>query len=176
MESFPCIIQLLGDEPLREAILNSPFAPYADTFVKSVHTVREHPKSRIIYGMRGIKHFMQTGRVPGFYGQFVQEGDLEVRRQMVLKTREFFEQRLDRVFLLDEEQFPIDDGISLEMYGEKKLMIASTSDKYPYKYILLTEPGILATYKDFFEALIDSPMVYPKEETLEMFDRNSGLK
>jgi len=176
LESFPCIIQLMGDDVLRGAMQNTPFEPYIDEYIKIISNVRDNKKSTFLYGMKGVKKFLETGKMPGFYGQFMNVEDPAVRRMMIESVRKWFAKNVDHVHILDESRFAIDDGISFELYGGRQLMIASTSDSYPYQYMIIHEPNICRAFEDYLYSLKDSEDVYPVEKTLEQYDIGSGLK
>jgi len=174
LESFPCIIQLMGDDVLRGAMQKTPFEPHIDEYIKIISNVRDNKKSTFLYGMKGVKKFLETGKMPGFYGQFMNVEDPAVRRMMIESVRKWFAKNVDHVHILDESRFAIDDGISFELYGGKQLMIASTSDSYPYQYMIIHEPNICRAFEDYLYSLKDSEDVYPVEKTLEQYDIGSG--
>lgn len=68
--------------------------------------------------------------------------------------------------MINEETFPVSDGIEIELYRKNKDSLCSTSDEIPFGFIMIDESGICEAFYGYMEDLLDSKYLYSAEGPL----------
>lgn len=166
-ESHPCVTRMFYPELLKSEMENIYIRVMLERY-ESILYENQGKQSISYFGMAGMENFLSTGKLPGIYGLYTRSYTPAERKKML----EYFAEKLYtenwRSYLLKDEIFCIEDGINIELYGEKKIFFISTSAKFPFGIIEIEEKGICEAFRDYFESLRESGSVYGEEDTERM--------
>lgn len=167
-ESFPCLT-LMFPEEMRKQILSDPkLKSYASAYFEIPKVSSNHHIN--IFGMKGIKAFIETGHLPGLLDSFFVAETMDVRKCM-LQT--FYDQLVHpqrRFYMINEEVFNESEAFGIEMYGRNRVVFCSSSADYPFGFISIDEPGICDIFASYFDNFVQSHYVYSIEETIVKFE------
>lgn len=167
-EAFPCIAMMVPEE-MKQVLMQDPqFGSYAEAFFNQANI----PANQIIniFGMKGMKNFIQNGKVPGIFENYVQKIDLDMRKAMCTNFYQHLKNQTRQFYMINEETFPVSDGIGIELYGKNKVSLCSTSDEILFGFIMIDESGICEAFYGYMEALLDSKYLYSTEETIVKYE------
>lgn len=121
-------------------------------------------KSSVMYfGLSEIERFIESGKLPGIYGEYTRSYSIEERRQMLNMLLKNLAVGNIRKYLLKEEFFDYNSLINIELYGSEKLHFLSlkskAGDRTPFEFIEIKEQGICEAFQDYFMALKESEEV-----------------
>ena len=167
-ETFPCLALLVPQEMQEELKKNPEFGTAAAAYFD----VLDFPQSQIIniFGMKGMKKFIQTGHLPGVYDHYLHEVSMECRQAMILNFYQHLKNHTRQFYLINEEELSASEGLSLELYGKNRMVLCSTADDSPFGFIMIDEPGICEAFYSYIENLLESRFLYSVEETIERYE------
>lgn len=167
-ETFPCLALLVPEE-MKEALKQD---TSVGTYAKAFFEQADIPANQIvnIFGMKGMKHFILTGELPGIFSHYIPGVSMETRKAMLANFYQHLKNQTREFYMINEEEFPVSDGFGIELYGKNKVAFCTTSDDIPFGFIMLDEPGICETFYSYMENLLDSKYLYSKEETIVKFE------
>lgn len=167
-EDFPCLALLVPQEMQEELKKNPEFGDAAAAFFEA----SDLPSSQVIhiFGLKELKKFIQTGHVPGVYDHYLHEVSMECRQAMILNFYQHLKNHTRQFYLINDEELPACEGMSLELYGKNSVVLCSTEDESPFGFIIIDEPGICEAFYGYIENLLDSKFLYSVEETIERYE------
>lgn len=167
-ESFPCLALLIPEEMQEELKQDPELGEAAAAYFE----VPDMPSSQVIniFGMKGIRRFIQTGHVPGVFDHYLHEVSMEYRQAMIMNFYYHLQNRTRQYYMINEKELSASEGLSLELYGKNRVVFCSTEDESPFGFIIIDEPGICETFYSYIENLLDSRFLYSEEETIERYE------
>ena len=167
-EMFPCFALLVPEEMKETLKQDASVGTYAKAFFEQA----DIPANQIvnIFGMKGMKHFILTGELPGIFSHYIPGVSMETRKAMLANFYQHLKNQTREFYMINEEEYSVSDGFGIELYGKNKVAFCTTSDDIPFGFIMLDEPGICETFYSYMENLLDSKYLYSKEETIVKFE------
>ena len=167
-ESFPCIVLMFPDE-IRQQIMQSPdLKEYAAAFFEVPKVAGDHFIN--IFGMKEMKHFIETGRLPGVFDQYFVAETMEMRKWMLKTFYDHLIARTRQFYMINEDAFHESSSLGIEMYGRNRVVFYSSSADYPFGFITIDEPGICDIFAGYFDNFVQSRYVYSIEETIVKYE------
>ena len=167
-EEFPCVALMIPKEIQEQLKADETIGEYARAFFKQPDAEAEQFIN--IFGMKGMKHFIQTGHFPGVYDRYLKVQSVADRRRMVESFHQHLTAHTRRFYMINEEKFEADGGYGMELFDQKKVVFASASDEFPFGFLSIDEPGICHVFSAFFGNFLETDFVYSEEETIVRFE------
>lgn len=175
VEPLPCFAYYT-DRELLEAKLNKEF-PYYEPLLEAVdryyNYFRQVSRGMLnVFSLKNLRQFMEDGCL--VYPEEIYHLLTPIERMTALKQirddllydrRNLFALDDDKLFLNSAMEFIYESTDCLRLILHYKI-----EGRVIYKTIELREPGIIATFKEFFSSLPDSDYVQPTETTLAALD------
>lgn len=123
------------------------------------------------FGLLEIESFIESGKLPGIYGEYTRNYNIEERRLMLNNYLKSLSEGTTQRYLLKEDAFDYKSLINIEMYDSKRLyflsIMSAEKGNNPLKFIEIKEKGICVAFYDYFEYLKESEKVYDSTITTE---------
>ena len=167
-EECPCVALLVPEEG-QEILKQDPrIGKYAEAYFEQPKVTASQYIN--IFGMRGMKEFIQTGHLPGVFDDYFHVDAIEARRAMIENFHQHLLTQTRRFYMINEEKFTECGGYGIDLFGKNKLMFYSTSTEFPFGFLTIDEPGICEVFYSYFENLLESECLYSLEETIARYE------
>lgn len=168
-EDFPCLLLMFPESMQERLKKDSKIGSYAASYFAVPKT--DYSSFINIFGMQGMKCFIQTGHLPGIFDNYFQVECVEERRTMVENFHQHLLAHSRRFYMINEEKFGVRGGFGIELFGKNKVVFYSTSMEFPFGFITIDEPGICEVFSSYFANLLDSEYLYSVEETIARYEK-----
>lgn len=174
LENQPCMVcffdQRLVEKytrtgiPDREALM--------ELVLKRSNQLKEFHNFICMFTESGLESFVKTGRLIELPEHLAEAFNLSDRLFLVEELYRACEQDkgIFRIATPLMFRFPIDIVHSLRVGGGFEFGGFDPADNQ-YHYIIIDEPTMLAAFTEYYQSLVDSPMLYSKEKTLEIIQK-----
>lgn len=167
-EPFPCVTLMCPVE-LRKMILEDPkLKEYAAAFFETPKVPSDHYIN--IFGMKGIKEFIETGHLPGMFDSYFVAETMEMRKIMLTSFYDQLVAAPRQFYMINEDEFDEGSSFGMELCGRNRVVFSSNAPEYPFGYIFIDESGICDIFVSFFDNFVQSKYVYSIEETIEKYE------
>lgn len=167
-EPFPCIALMCPLEIRRQILADPDLKAYASAFFE-IPKISSNQYINI-FGMKGIKKFIETGHLPGMFDSYFVAETIEMRKCMLTS---FYEQLVTaprRFYMINEDEYDEGTSFGIEMFGRNRVVFYSCSAEYPFGFISIDEPGICDIFASYFDNFIQSNYVYAIEESIKKYE------
>ncbi len=167
-ESFPCVALMCPVE-LRKMILEDPkLKEYAAAYFEIPKISSDHYVN--IFGMKGMKEFIETGHLPGMFDSYFVAETMEMRKIMLTSFYDQLVAAPRQFYMINEDEFYEGSSFGMELCGRNHVVFSSNAPEYPFGYIFIDESGICDIFASFFDNFVQSKYVYSIEETIEKYE------
>lgn len=163
---YPELVEAEKDNPYVCILVNS--------YNEHIYVERQKP-SVCIFSLGGLDEFMESGKLPGIYGQNSRVYTVSERKKMLEYYVESLSDEYIKSYLIKDDVYSIDSGISIELYDGNRLCFISTSGEFPFGIVTINESNICDMFRDYFESLLKSGQVWDEEETRMKVREKIGL-
>lgn len=167
-EEFPCIALMIPQEVQEQLKADETIGAYAQAFFEQPEVAEDQFIN--IFGMQGMKHFIQTGHFPGIFDRYIKVQSVIERRRMVENFHQHLLAHTRRFYMINEEKFAAGGDYGIEQFDQKKVVFCSVSTEFPFGFISIDEPGMCHVFSVFFENLLETDFVYSVEETIVRYE------
>lgn len=173
-EGHMCVARMFYPE-LVEAEKNNPYVcMLVDSHNEHIYVEKQKP-SVCIFSLGGLDEFMESGKLPGIYGQNSRVYTVSERKKMLEHYVESLSDDSLKSYLIKDTVYSIDSGMSVELYEGNRLRFISTSGEFPFGIVTINESNICNIFRDYFESLLKSGQVWDEEETKRRVRERIGL-
>ena len=123
-----------------------------------------------ITGVCGAESFLETGRMPGLYGDLIPVYDQKDRIAIFHAYADYMENATGVYMLQDLEEASL-PGVRIELYSPNKVVMSMTADEADFGLILLEENSAYEAFLDYFRSMVEYEEVRMPEEAAEVIRR-----
>ena len=167
-EGFPCLALMVPDEIKKQLICDPQIGAYASAFF-DMPKVKDSQYINI-FGMKDVKHFMKTGHLPGVFDHYFYAESMELRKEMLENFHRNLVAHTRQFYMINEDKFKISSSFGIDVFGRNRVAFCSTSDEFPFGFILIDEPGISEMFASYFDNLLQSRYLYSIEDTIKKWE------
>lgn len=168
-EDFPSIALMVSQEIQEEFKRDPKLGKFAEVYFRQPKVAKE--RFIHIFGMKGMKRFIQTGHMCGVFDDHFSEIPLSQRKDMVKTFYNHLLNRSRRFYMANEKELNSGEGFGIGLCGKNKVLFYSTSKEFPCGFISIDEPGICEVFSSYFDYLLESSRIYSAEETIKEFEK-----
>lgn len=163
IESHPCISRMFTKKMIETWNGND----YLEQMAGYVYgdNYQQDKRCKCFFGFNDMKSFIDTGRLPGMYGEYYRICNVRERKEMLNTFCGLLSTCKWESYLIKEDIMPIDAGFYLELYGTQRLILCTTHEVERLVIICIEESSICEAFMDYFIGLENSDYVYNSEDT-----------
>ena len=122
------------------------------------------------FTLQGTASFLADGVMQEFPGNLVRPLPREDRLTLVRRLRDFARLQGGNVHCINPELISVPEGVLIDLCFGRQL-IFSKSRPEALNYLVVSEPGLVRSFLDYFRALPSTPGVYSREESAGVLDK-----
>ena len=152
------------------------FQEFLELYEKRTNLLHEDKKPVILFSLNGLTDFAGTGRISTLPEQYFGPFPITDRIFLLEKLKLACMHDDKKIRMLNPISFPITNNAIFSLEKDKRVIIGDRDIKeIKYRQIYLTEPTIVESITDFFDYVLEHPIVYSdliysREDTLSEID------
>lgn len=121
-----------------------------------------------IFDKNGLDYFVKTGKVIDLSSDYARPFHISERILLLRGLKELCEKDILIARILNPNKFLVYDGLTIFVHGTQGVTFSIyNNDKNNFHNLFLSESTVSAAFLDFMKNIINTKLVYSKEETID---------